>query len=238
MLVEKRLLKAALPLIEPTCEGELERKLSGGGLVASGSAVESRDMPGSCRLPDIEPVSDAASSWFRLYAAEPTPLSGVCLNHDGSLAPSDCAIWALDCDDSAGEEGSGVPRGEFVEFLSGPDRTDSGRRTLPDCGRLCHESVPERPNAAALGAGFFGSSSSRSCAGDPVRRCSESSRADCCDGGSMVGVGVSAALSCTSRGVSAAERSDCGVVGLSGESERARSVWTKHQRGANRTRRN
>lgn len=42
----------------------------------------------------------------------------------------------------------------------------------------------------------------------------------------MAGVGVSAAFSWTLRGVSTAERSDCGVEGLSGERERARSAGT------------
>jgi hypothetical protein len=40
----------------------------------------------------------------------------------------------------------------------------------------------------------------------------------------MTGVGVLAAFSCTLRGVPAAERSDCGVFGLSGDMERARSA--------------
>lgn len=40
----------------------------------------------------------------------------------------------------------------------------------------------------------------------------------------MTGVGVLAAFSCMLRGVPAAERIDCGVEGLSGEMERARSV--------------
>lgn len=39
----------------------------------------------------------------------------------------------------------------------------------------------------------------------------------------MFGVGVSASFSWTFRGVSARERCDWGVVGLSGDSERARS---------------
>lgn len=95
---------------------------------------------------------------------------------------------------------------------------------LPDCGlRCCHDSVPERPRAAALGAGFFGSMSWRAWAGSPVRRCRESSRAVSCDGGSIFGVGVSASLSWMLRGVSARERCDWGVVGLSGDRERARS---------------
>lgn len=40
----------------------------------------------------------------------------------------------------------------------------------------------------------------------------------------MTGVGVLAAFSCMLRGVPAAERIDCGVEGLSGEMERARSA--------------
>lgn len=43
----------------------------------------------------------------------------------------------------------------------------------------------------------------------------------------MTGVGVLAALSWMARGVPAAERNDCGVLGFSGEIERARSVCTK-----------
>lgn len=91
---------------------------------------------------------------------------------------------------------------------------DSGRRMLPDCGRCFHERVPERPNAAALGAGFLGSVSSRvkgAGAGELVRRCSESSRATSCEGGGMAGVGVLAAFSWMPRGVPAVERGDCGV---------------------------
>jgi hypothetical protein len=63
VLVEKRLLSIALPRAEPPRDpGELERMLSGGGLLISGSTVDSRDMPGSCLLPDIEPASEAVSS--------------------------------------------------------------------------------------------------------------------------------------------------------------------------------
>lgn len=62
VLEEKRLLHAALPRTEPICEGELDRTLSGGGLVASGSTVDSRDMPGSCLLPELEPASEVLSS--------------------------------------------------------------------------------------------------------------------------------------------------------------------------------
>jgi hypothetical protein len=227
VLVEKRLLSIALPRTEPPRDpGELERRLSGGGLLISGSTVDSRDMPGSCLFPDIEPASEAVSSAFRLYAAEPTPLSGVCLNHEGSFAPNDAAIEVLEGFGS-GEAGSGVLVGDVLPDLSGDlEAIESGRRMLPDCGLCFHERVPERPNAAALATGFFGSvSSSVMGAGSLVRRWSESSRAVVsCNGGLMTGAGVLAAFSCMLRGVPAAERGDCGVKGLSGEMERARSV--------------
>lgn len=61
VFVENLLLHAALPLTELALEGELERKLSGGGLVASGSAIGSRDIPGSCFLPDIAATSAVSS---------------------------------------------------------------------------------------------------------------------------------------------------------------------------------
>jgi hypothetical protein len=55
--LERRALRAVLPRKEV-----LERTLSGGGLVGSVSTVVSLDKPGSCLLPDMEPVSDALSS--------------------------------------------------------------------------------------------------------------------------------------------------------------------------------
>ena len=98
---------------------------------------------------------------------------------------------------------------------------------LPDWGRCFHESVPERPRAAALVAGFGGSLSSAAVgAGALVNRCSESSRAEassCCGEGLMVGVGVLMAWSCTCWEERAEERcSDCGAV-FSGEIDLARS---------------
>jgi hypothetical protein len=140
------------------------------------------------------------------------------------LAPNDAAIEVRE---GSGDVGSGVLVGELAPERSGDrDAMESGRRRLPDCGRRWfHESVPERPKAAALATGFFGSvSSSVVGAGGLVRRCSVSSRA-VSDGGLMKGVGVLAALSCMSRGVPAAERIDCGVLGLSGEMDRARSGY-------------
>lgn len=117
-IVEVREGSTALSWTEP-----LERALSGAGEVASGSCGDSRDMPGSCLLPNVWPTSETSSSWFFLYAAEPIPRSGVCLNHEGSFAPSDCAI----CDREAGLSGEGGSevRGELAA-------TDKGRRMLPD----------------------------------------------------------------------------------------------------------
>lgn len=72
----------------------------------------------------------------------------------------------------SGEEGSGVLVGEVLRARSAELATiDRGRRKLPDCGLCFHDSVPERPNAAALVTGFLGSMSSRVVgAGEPVRR--------------------------------------------------------------------
>jgi hypothetical protein len=99
---------------------------------------------------------------------------------------------------------------------------------LPDCGLCCHERVDFRPKVAAFGVGFRGSRSSIAWAGEPVNASNDSSRAFSRVIGVMVGVGVSAAFSCTSRGVLSEERSDCGagVEGLSGERLRARSTNT------------
>jgi hypothetical protein len=67
VLAEKRLLSTALPRAEPPRDpGEVERTLSGGGLLISGSTVDSRDMPGSCLLAEVEPASEATSSCVRL----------------------------------------------------------------------------------------------------------------------------------------------------------------------------
>lgn len=229
VLVEKRLLIMVLPRTEPPREpGELERTLSAGGLPTSGSMVDSRDMPGNCLRPDtepdIEPVSEAVSSWVLRKAADPLPPSGVWRKKAGSLAPNDAAMEVRE-GFASGEEASGV----LLDDGRSGERAamESGRRMLPDCGRCFHDSVPDRPRAAALVAGFLGSASScvtAASAGELVSCCSESSRAASWDGGLMVGAGVVAALSCTAFGVPAAERGDCGVYGLSGEIERARSV--------------
>jgi hypothetical protein len=53
---------------------------------------ESRDMPGSCLLPKAGSASATSSSLFFLSAADPTPRSGVCLNHSGDLLPRFSAI--------------------------------------------------------------------------------------------------------------------------------------------------
>jgi hypothetical protein len=127
VFVENRLLHAALPLTELPLDGELDLRLSGGGLEASGSAVDSRDKPGSCLLPDIEPTSLGVSSWLFLYAAEPMPLSAVCRKNEGSFERSDCAIWILFMPESSGDVGSGVSRGDCEAVFSAP-AMESGRR--------------------------------------------------------------------------------------------------------------
>jgi hypothetical protein len=102
---------------------------------------------------------------------------------------------------------------------------DSGRRMLPlpDLGRCFHESVPERPRAAALVAGFLGSVSSA--VGVVVvlldRRCRASACAWALSAGGRAGL----------IGLVGFMAGDCGVKGLSGEMERARSVGDGGQSG-------
>lgn len=85
-----------------------------------------------------------SSTLLRLYAAEPTPLSAVCLNQDGSLEASDAAMSSLDFSVSSPPGASGVARGERVAFSAAT--IESGRRPPEDLGRCCHESVPDRAN--------------------------------------------------------------------------------------------
>ena len=175
VVLEKRLLLNVLSLTELVREGELDRVLSGGGLVglSAGVRVVSRDMPGSLILPALlAPASAASSSWFRRYAAESMPLSGVCLNHVGSFEPSDSAICARDISLLASDAGSGVmfallsceslvglrarsgvPLGERAAFSCASH--DSGLLPSPplDLGRCCHDSVPERANCVAVCGG-------------------------------------------------------------------------------------
>lgn len=144
-------LQAALPLTELAREGEFERVSSGRGLVGlSDSTVDSCDMPGNLVLPDAGGASTVRFSWLFLYAAEPMPLSAVCLNQEGSLEPNASAICALDgsCPSSA-VFGSGVPRGLLAAFSAAS--IDSGLRPLLDFGRCCHERVPERERVLVAG---------------------------------------------------------------------------------------
>lgn len=150
----------ALPLTELALDGESERAVSGGGLeTPSGFDIGSCDIPGSCLLLDVEPVCDAVSSWLRLYAAEPMPLSAVCLNQEGSLAPRDWAILSRETFSSSDVAVvSGVGRGDRAALFSAAT-TESGLRPPEEVGRRCHESVPVRVGTvAALGdAGLVGS---------------------------------------------------------------------------------
>jgi hypothetical protein len=84
------------------------------------------------------------STLLRLYAAELTPLSAVCLNQDGSLEASDAAMSSLDFSVSSSPGASGVARGERVAFSA--VTSGSGRRPPEDLGRCCHDSVPLRAN--------------------------------------------------------------------------------------------
>jgi len=86
------------------------------------------------------------------------PLSGVCLNQEGSFEPSDCAISLLDL--SALSSCVGVCVGRGGAGLSTLDNglevgLEPGLEPCLDPGLCCHERVPDRARATAL----FGSSS-------------------------------------------------------------------------------
>jgi hypothetical protein len=146
---ENWLLETALSRSEPVRETVFKDVLSdGGGIVArTGSAETSRDIPGRPLRPDMKLSPDVVSSLLFLYAALPTPLSAVCLNHDGSRDPSDAAIWSRDGSVSLVEV--------LVAFvLLSNDTIETGLLPAPlEGGLCCHESVPERARLEALGAG-------------------------------------------------------------------------------------
>jgi hypothetical protein len=84
---------------------------------------------------------DSLCSDFR-YAAEPRPLSCVCLNQFGSFEPSAAAISFLEGASSASfsVERAGLDGGSAETPLdNGRERTDPMPR---ERGRCCHESVP------------------------------------------------------------------------------------------------
>lgn len=119
-----------------------------GVYVLDGSGGSSRDMPGRPLLPENILLPEVPSSLSLLYAALPRPRSAVCLNHDGSLAAREAAIWSRDGSDSPVEPGLELA-------LLGGSTIDIGRLPPRDVGRrCCHDSVPDRASDVALGDGF------------------------------------------------------------------------------------
>ena len=149
-LVENWLLERVLSRIEPGPDVVSDLTLSGGGGLAAvtGSADTSLDKPGKPLRPETKLSPGVVSSLVFLNAAFPTPLSAVCRNHEGSLAPKDAAIWSRDGSTSVVEELS-----PLVLLLV--DTIDTGLLPSPplERGRCCHDSVPERARLEALRAG-------------------------------------------------------------------------------------
>ncbi len=83
--------------VEDMGGGEARRRSADfSGSMALGASLASvgagRSIPGSAVFTeDMSRVSES-STWFLRYAAEPRPLSAVCLNHEGSFEPS---AWAI-----------------------------------------------------------------------------------------------------------------------------------------------
>jgi hypothetical protein len=94
VVAENLLFEVALSFVEPDFEGTSEVTLTAPGLVLRAPVrAAPGDIPVSPRLP-VATMSSLAgcSSLLFLKAALPTPRSAVCLNHPGSLAPSEAAI--------------------------------------------------------------------------------------------------------------------------------------------------
>lgn len=144
-----------LKLLSPT----LEAVLGGDGVFSpaycscSGSAVDSRLIPGSLRLgPSSASFSDR-SSFFR-NAGEPNPRSAVWRNQAGSFDDNELAIWARD------NRFSSDVVDAFLRWLERVGDVEPGD-LLPksrDCGRCCHDKVPVRLRDKV---GFV-------CEGDPI----------------------------------------------------------------------
>ena len=136
--------------MEPVRDATSDFTLSdvAGLLSLARSTDESRGKAGRPLLPDTTLSPDSVSSLLFLYAALPRPLSAVCLNQDGSLAPSDAAIWSRDGSDSSFDDG--------LELVLLPaSAIDIGLLPAPlEVGRRCHDSVPDRARVDALSAGL------------------------------------------------------------------------------------
>lgn len=145
-------------------EGALSEGL--GGL--SVTTLSPSDKPTS-RLVTLASRGSCSPFSLRLYAADPAPLSAVCLNHVGSFEPSDCAICVFDMFNSSAavglgdspktEEalGSGVGRVHLAELLSEAGIESGFDGEFEDPGRRCHERVPARDGEVlALASGVVG----------------------------------------------------------------------------------
>lgn len=147
-VAESRLLlfEKVLPRIEdPLVNGPDLASDKGGLPTLSGPAEDSLDMPGRPRLPDMTFSLESISSLLFLYAADPMPRSAVCLNHEGSRAPNEAAIWSLLGSCSSVCSCDGWRPVTIMEDGRLPPSLEPGR------GRCCHDSVPARARLDALG---------------------------------------------------------------------------------------
>jgi hypothetical protein len=133
---------------EVISDGDEECMLSAVDKNFSGPFGEAPDIPGKRMAPPPRSASETWPFWRR--AADPSPRSGVCLNHVGSFVASDCAICVRD-----GAFVSVFPTlGSLtakLEALSWTATDESGRLIGPveplEVGLCCHDNVPPRESA-------------------------------------------------------------------------------------------
>jgi hypothetical protein len=104
-------------------------------------------MPGSLLL-WLSELSESFSLSFRLYAADPAPLSAVCRKSVGSLDPKDFAIWLRDNASSGSVFGRSAGADEAGDPRNGRGRVEF--ESLED-GLCCQERVPLLASEVAVG---------------------------------------------------------------------------------------
>lgn len=138
-------------------DGEALFSVSGSVPGVAALGVPSLDNPcNACRLPYTSLLDSWMSELLR-KAGEPIPLSLVCRNHEGSLAPRFLDMTSLERVRS-GSAPASVGSSDACKD-DARSSIDVGRLWAPrtDAGRCCHDRVPDREGTVKeLGTGLGG----------------------------------------------------------------------------------